>query len=376
VALVTGSYNYIPDGIALTLNRLVDYLEAHGVEVLVFAPIAKVPAFAHKGSIVPVRSIPLPRRPEYRVALGLPRGARRRMQEFAPDIIHIAVPDLLGYRALKLGRKWRVPVVASYHTRYETYMKHYGLGFLSGALSGYLRAFYNACRELYVPSASMVDRLLADGIKVPVRLWGRGVDITRFNPRKCSQAWRDKHGIGPKDVAVLFVSRLVREKQLDTLAETFRLLRAQDVRHRALIVGDGPERRALERKLPGAAFTGFLDGEELARAYASSDIFFFPSDTESFGSVTLEAMASGLPCVCADATGSRSLVDADVTGFLAQAGDAPALARPIRALALDAELRRKMGLAARERALRFSWDDAMAQLLGYYATLVDAPGTT
>src|SRR5262245_4081528 len=108
VALVTGSYNYIKDGISLTLNRLVEYLEAHGVEVLVFTPVGKKPAFLHRGTIVPVPSIPLPRRPEYRVALGLPRAERKRMQEFDPDIVHIAVPDLLGYRALKLSRKWNV----------------------------------------------------------------------------------------------------------------------------------------------------------------------------------------------------------------------------------------------------------------------------
>src|SRR5580693_7896946 len=144
VALVTGSYNYIKDGIALTLNRLVGYLLSQGVDVLVFAPVGTKDALEPAGTIVPVASIPLPLRPEYRVALGLPRAARQRLADFSPDVIHIAVPDLLGYRALKFAQSQNIPVVASYHTRYETYLKFYGLGFAQGLLSRYLRGFYNS----------------------------------------------------------------------------------------------------------------------------------------------------------------------------------------------------------------------------------------
>ena len=165
---------------------------------------------------------------------------------------------------------------------------------------------------------------------------------------------------------VAFVSRLVREKRLATVVETIRKLRGRGVSHRMLFVGDGPEREALEKALPEAVFTGRLDGEELAVAYASADLFLFPSDSETFGSVTLEAMASGLPTLCADATGSRSLVEAGVTGFLEAPSDAEAFADHIAALSADPALRAKMGVAARARSLSFSWDEANAGLLARY----------
>jgi glycosyltransferase involved in cell wall biosynthesis len=368
VALVTSSYNYIADGVALTLNRLVGYLESHGVEVHVFAPIADRPAFEHQGTIVPVPSIPLPGRPEYRLALGMAGYVKRQLLDFQPDIVHIAVPDLLGHAALNLAHRHHIPAVASYHTRYETYLKHYWyLAPLEGLLKSLLRRFYGACREVYVPSQSTREALLADGLKDNFKPWPRGIDTARFSPIKRSMAWRAGYGIGPDELVILHVSRLVREKRLDTLTGA---LNRVHLPHRLVIVGDGPDYDFAAQELPQAIFTGFLTGEELAEAYASSDIFVFPSDSESFGNVTLEAMASGLPCVCADATGSRSLVVAGETGFLADADDAQGFARHIVTLAGDRDLRRSMGEAARARALTFSWDETMARMLGYYESLL------
>jgi len=368
VALVTSSYNYIPDGVALTLNRLVGYLERQGVEVLVFAPIADRPAFVHEGTIVPVPSIPLPGRPEYRLALGMAGYVKRQLLDFQPDIIHIGVPDLLGHAALGLANTHGIPVVASYHTRYETYLKHYWyLAPAEGWLKRILRRFYGACREVYLPSDSVRQALLGDGLKDNFKPWPRGIDMARFSPAKRSTQWRARYGIGPYELVILHVSRLVREKRLDTLTAALRQL---TVPHRVLIVGDGPEREFVRQQLPNAIFTGFLEGEDLAAAYASSDVFFFPSDSESFGNVTLEAMAAGLPCVCADATGSRSLVVTGETGFLAPADDTGAFAQAMTTLAQDEKLRRRMGQAARLRAQSFSWEETLAKMLGYYRALL------
>jgi glycosyltransferase involved in cell wall biosynthesis len=375
VALVTGSYNYIRDGIALTLNRMVEYLEAHGVRVLVIAPTAKTPAFAHKGHLFPVPSIPLPARPEYRLALGLSGRARQELEAFRPDIMHIAVPDLLGYRALRYGQRKKLPVVASYHTRYEHYLTYYGLGVLHRPVSAYLKWFYGSCRELYAPSASMVETLHADGISTQIRLWSRGVDTENFHPARRSIAWRSKHGIADDELVICFVSRLVREKELDTVVDVLKGLQRLNVAHRSVIVGDGPDRNFLESRLPDSVFTGFLVGGELAEAYASSDIFLFPSDTETFGNVTLEAMASGLVTVCADACGSRSLVVPGATGFLAKPRHSREFVEHIQRLANDAVLRDRMRAAARRRSLEFSWDSAMANLLGYYRALLRIPAT-
>jgi glycosyltransferase involved in cell wall biosynthesis len=369
VALVTGSYNYIQDGVALTLNRMVGFLRSRGVEVLVFAPVGKVPAFAHQGQIVPVPSIPAPGRGEYRAALGLPRRPRERLLAFAPDILHIATPDLLGHAALRLGHRMGWPIVASYHTRYETYLKYYGLDALTPLLGGIIRAFYGACAEIFVPSPSMVEALRADGVTGEFRLWPRGVDTDLFSPTRRSPVWRAQRGFAPDEVVVAFVGRLVKEKRIESVARVLARLHAADVPHRALIVGDGPERAWLERQIPGARFEGFLTGEALATAYASADVFFFPSDTETFGNVTLEAMASGLPAVCADATGSRSLVDPGTTGYLADVGDEAAMFEAIGRLAVDGDLRRRMGEAARARSLLYSWDEAMSGLLARYEAL-------
>ncbi len=370
VALVTSSYNFIADGVALTLNRLVGYLERSGLEVLVFAPTAGTPALTHEGTLVSVPSIPLPGRPEYRLALGLPGALKRRLLDFKPDLIHIAVPDLLGRAALALAERHHIPAVASYHTRYETYLKHYWyLTGLEGVLKGILRRFYGRCREVYVPSESVRQALLADGLKDNFKPWPRGIDTERFSPAKRSPTWRDQHGIGDDELVVLHVSRLVREKRLDTLTAALNRIALP---HRVVIVGDGPDRGFVQRELPHAIFTGFLNGEELSTAYASCDIFVFPSDSESFGNVTLEAMASGLPCIVADATGSRSLVVAGETGCLAHADDAAAFAGHITALMQNRDMRRRMGAAARARALTFSWEETMARMLGYYRALSGA----
>jgi len=369
VALVTGSYNYIRDGVALSLNRLVDFLIRAGVDVLVFAPVGPAPAFEPVGELVPVRSVPLPFRPEYRVALGLPRSPRQRLSDFAPDIIHIATPDLLGLAVLRYARGEGVPVVASYHTRYETYLRHYGLGFATATLARYLRNFYSSCRELYVPSDSMAQTLSAEGLEVAMKPWPRGVDTAHFHPSRRSEEWRRRFGILPDVPVVLFVSRLVREKQLSVLVSTFHKLAQIGVPFQGVIVGDGPERSWLESRLPDCVFPGFLVGEELAQSYASSDLFFFPSDTESFGNVTLEAMASGLPCVCADATGSRSLVQPGSTGCLVPVGDVEGFASTIRSLIENPGLRARFGEAARERSLTYGWDEPMQSLLERYRAL-------
>jgi glycosyltransferase involved in cell wall biosynthesis len=373
VALVTGSYNYIADGVALTLNRLVRFLQGQGVEVLVVAPVAKAAAFPHAGEIAAAPSAPIPFRTEYRLALGLTSTLRRRLEAFDPDLIHIATPDLLGHQALAFAQASGRPAVASYHTRYEAYLKDYGLDFLKDFVSARIRRFYGGFDEVYAPSASMIEALLAEGFAPNIHLWSRGVDTVRFDPARRSSDLRARLGADEATPVIAFAGRVVREKRLDTLADVFERLAAAEIPHRALIVGEGPDRAMLQKKLPGAVFAGFLTGNDLAAAYASADIFLFPSDTETFGAVTLEAMASGLPTVCADATGSRSLVAEGETGFLAPAGDAAAFFAAVARLAVDPALRSRMGAAARARSLAFSWEAQMSGLLARYERLARAP---
>ena len=370
MALFTGNYNYIEDGVALTLNRLVAFLEKRGVPVLVFAPVAETPAFESVGELVPVPSFAIPTRKEYRIATGLPAAQRKRLEAFRPTLFHIAVPDILGYQALKLAERWNVPVVASYHTRYDTYLRFYGLGVFEKLGQRYMRNFYNRVRRVYPPSESMAEIIRQDGQSQHVEVWARGVDSELFSPDKRDMAWRRSLGMADDEVAVSFAGRLVKEKNVAIYTRVMNALAAKGLKVKPLVIGDGPEMTAMRAGLRNGVFAGFLHGEQLARAYASSDIFFFPSESETFGNVTLEAMASGLPAVNAIASGSNSLVTEGETGHLVSARDEQGLAAKLEALVQDESLRNKMGAAARQRALTFSWDHILSGLLDSYRTVL------
>jgi len=366
VALFTGAYNHIADGVSLTLNRLVERLEQQGVEVRVFAPTVDNPAIDHAGTLVPAPSVPLPGRSEYRVTLGLTPSVQRELEAFDPTLVHIATPDLLGQQAMSAAQEAGIPVVASYHTHFSSYLKYYHLDLLESALWSYLRRFYQQCEHVYVPSTAIGESLKEHDITEGLRLWQRGVNTDRFRPDHRSPDWRRSYGIDDNEVVVAFVSRLVWEKGLDVYADVIQRLEQKGIPHRSMVVGDGPARDELERRLPSTTFTGFLEGDDLARAYASSDVFLFPSDTETFGNVTLEAMASGLPTVCANAAGSRDLVNHEDTGLLCRPGDVEAFAEATKRVVLDTDLRNSMSTAAHERAQDFTWTTILDRMHEYY----------
>ena len=371
VALFSGNYNYLRDGANRALNRLVDYLERQGVAVRVYSPTGDVPAFEHAGDLVSVPSFSIPRRREYRFAWGLPKSVRDDLAAFRPNLFHLSAPDLLGYKALKLAKSWGVPVVASVHTRFETYLRYYGLAWAEKYATRYLRSFYNQCEQIYPPTDSMAQVLRAERMCGDIRIWGRGIDAALFHPSKRDEAWRASHDLAPNDVAIAFVGRLVLEKGLDVFADAIDLLKARGVAHKVIVIGDGPERAWFQGRLPDAVFTGFLGDAALARAYASSDIFFNPSQTETFGNVTLEAMAAGLPPVCARATGSMSLVNHGVSGFLAD-GAAEEYAGYLAYLASNAQMRAAFATVGRERALLHNWDNILQGVLLNYCDVLGA----
>lgn len=368
IALFTGAYNHIADGVSLTLNRLVDYLERNGSEVLVFAPTIKNPPIEHAGTLIsaPSMRMPLPNRSEYRLTTRFPRYIRKELDQFKPSILHIASPDQLGKGALKYGIKNDIPVVSTYHTHFSSYLSYYNLDFLGNWFWGYLQKFYSQCEEVYVPSASMIDVLEQHGIKGNLHLWERGVVTELFNPGRRSMAWRQNLGIADDEIVITFISRLVMEKGLDTYAEVLEGLAAKGIKHRSLIVGDGPARKELEKRLPNTLFLGHQTGDALATAYASSDIFLFPSETETFGNVTLEAMASGVPAVCANATGSRSIIRDGITGYLAEPRNTASFLQYVEKLATDNDLRKKMGQLSLKRAQEFDWPVILAKMDAYY----------
>lgn len=373
VAIFTGNYNHIRDGVSLTLNRLVAFLESNNIPVLVFGPTADEPAFEHIGEFIAAPSIPMPGRPEYRVTIGFPEDVQQRLRDFAPTLIHIATPDLLGFRAMRFAQANQIQIVASYHTHFTSYLKYYNMDMLEILGWKYLVWFYSQCKHIYVPTSSMADELSGKGIRDGLRIWARGVDTTLFSPEKRDMEWRRANGITDDQLVVTFVSRLVWEKDLQTVVDSLRKVTASNPIVKPMLVGDGPAKKELEQLIPDGFFTGFLTGEDLARAYASSDVFFFPSDTETFGNVTLEAMSSGIPAVVADATGSKSLVESGVNGYLGTPKKTREFADLILKLAAAPETRVLMADAARQKALAYSWETINNGLLDMYHEALSQP---
>lgn len=367
VAVFTGSYNHIVDGVARSLNKLVAHLEKNNIMVKVFSATSAKPAVKHSGELVSVPSVPIPGRSEYRLITSFPRAARYKLDMFRPTLIHIATPDFLGLQALRYAKRHQIPTVASYHTNFACYLKYYNLKILESLGWQYMVWFYNQFLQVYVPTKCMGEELRARAVYGDIRIWSRGVDPEKFSPRHRNMAWRRSLGFDDSDTVITFVSRLVWEKNLGILASALRKAMVINPLIKVLVVGEGPSRRQLEHLLPTAVFTGFLSGHPLARAYASSDIFMFPSDTETFGNVTLEAMASGLPAVVADATGSRSLVEHGVNGFVSPPHASDEFVRYLTLIAGNEDLRAELSAAARSQALtQHRWDTINSALVGNY----------
>ena len=248
--------------------------------------------------------------------------------------------------------------------------------FLEPLIVKMLRRFYNRCDALVAPSQSMIDELAARGMHDRIGLWSRGVDRTIFSSARRDPDWRRSMGLADDDVAIVFLGRLVMEKGLDVFAESIVRLREASVPHKVLVIGDGPARGWFETNLPGAVFAGFKTGDDLGQALASGDVFFNPSVTETFGNVTHEAMASGLPVVAAGATGSASLVADKVTGRLvvpsgSNERDAAAFAEVLAPYCADPALRAAHGAAGETRACEFSWEAINAVVADTYVQLVE-----
>ena len=371
IALVTGNYNYVRDGANQALNRLVGYLLRQGAAVRVYSPVVKEPAFPPTGDLVGVPSVKFPAgRGEYRFALSLSPRVRRDLANFAPNILHVATPDIVGHRAVSWARNRKLPVLASVHTRFETYFRYYNMAWLEPGIEAIMRRLYRRCDALVAPSESMAQVLRDQRMNYDISLWSRGVDREIFHAGQRNLAWRRSFGIGDNEVVIGFLGRLVMEKGLDVFSDTIDELIRSGVPHRVMVVGEGPAREWFEGRLPGAVFTGFQGGADLARAVASMDVLFNPSVTETFGNVTLEAMACGLPVVAAAATGSESLVDDHVSGRLIRPGAVHQFAETLKAYIVDPSLRANHGKAGEVRSLEYSWDRINQAVAETYVRLV------
>ena len=371
VALISGNYNYVRDGANQALNRLVAFLLGAGVKVRVYSPTVEHPAFPPTGDLVSLPSIAAPGRAEYRIPLGLTRSVRSDLEAFAPNIVHIASPDFASHRAVTWARQRDIPAVASVHTRFETYLAYYHLEMFEPAVRAALRRLYRRCDALLVPAESTAAVLRAQRMNRNIAIWSRGVDRQQFHPGRRNIDWRRGLGIADDELVLAFLGRSVMEKGLDVFAAVHDELNRRGIAHKVLVIGEGPARPSFEKALPAGIFVGHQEGPDLARALASADLFLNPSITETFGNVTLEAMACALPVVAAAATGANSLVRDGETGTLAEPGDICALAGAVAAYAADPALRVAHGAAGLAYAKTQDWDVINAAVLKTYARAIE-----
>ena len=366
VALFSGNYNYVRDGANQALNRLVGYLLRQGVKVRIYSPTVKEPAFPATGDVVHIPAIPIPGRAEYRLPIAIPARVKRDLAEFNPNIVHVASPDLVSHRAVSWARRHRVAAVASVHTRFETYLAYYHLQWVEPEVRAILRRFYHRCEVVLAPAESTAAILRAQRMNRDIAIWSRGIDREQFNPERRDMDWRRGLGVGDDELLVAFLGRIVMEKGLDVFSEAIHALAARGAKHRVLVIGEGPARPWFEQQLPNAIFLGEQTGTDVARALASADVLLNPSITETFGNVTLEAMASGLPVVAAVASGTTSLVRDGVTGILCDADDIDAFADALALYAGDPKRRQRHGEAGLKVAKTMDWDNINSAVIRAY----------
>jgi glycosyltransferase involved in cell wall biosynthesis len=371
IAYLSESVPPLSDGVTRTLCQLVETLHHEGVDFLFLTGIKPSQALWWTDRIHSIPSVPFLPYSYYRLALPYLPGVKRLLDGFEPDLVHVVNPTLLGIWGQDYARARGLPVVSSYHTRFVSYFPYYGLRGVEDLGWKFLTWFYNRCDVTYAPSPTAASELRGQGVE-RIELWQRGIDHTRFSP--ACRDWQLRRHWGEPDVPVLlFVGRLVREKDLDDLVEAARVLRDRGQRFRLVLVGDGPMRPELEQALPEAHFAGHLDGDALSQHYASADVFVFPSTTETFGNVILEAFASGLPAVGVRAGGVQDLIVPDVNGLLSAPRDGVDFADKIEALFRNRRYAEYLRAGALRTAAEHRWDAVNRGLIESYHRVLTAP---
>ncbi|HWZ93637.1 MAG TPA: glycosyltransferase family 1 protein [Opitutaceae bacterium] len=397
LALVTETYPPEVNGVAMTLSRLVAGLAARGHEVEVVRPRQRAEARGQKpearrkkseirsqvaevgtedrllrSSFRPrssafcplvseflVPGLPIPFYHTLKMGLPVWGALRRRWAAAPPDIVHVATEGPLGLAALRAARRLGLPVTSSFHTNFQHYGRHYGLNKLRATIMAYLRWFHNRTVCTMVPTDELRAQLTAHDFARLVVI-ARGVDTDLFSPGNRRDQLRASWGAAPGDPVFVYVGRLAAEKNLGLVVETFLLMQKTEPRARCVLVGDGPERPALEKKFPQFCFAGMQRGPELAAHYASADVFVFPSTTETFGNVVTEAMASGLVVLAFDYAAARQHIRTGVNGATVPLGEAGVFLAAAEALLADRGSWPALRAAARAAALDITWDKIVA----------------
>ena len=364
IAVVTETWPPEVNGVATSLSRVVHGLARRGHDIQLIRPRQQSPEVGAPASSldeVLTRGLPIPLHPSLRLGVPARRLIARHWTLRRPDVVHLATEGPLGWSALGVARRLRLPTTSDFRTNFHAYAGHYGVGWLRAPVTAYLRKFHNRTDATSVPTEALRRELEQQGFR-RLNVIGRGVDRTLFDPARRDPALRARWGANDDDLVVAAVGRLAPEKNLDTVRKAFDAARAAVPRSKLLLVGDGPMRARLLDEWPDAVFAGTRRGEDLAAHYASADLFLFPSLTETFGNVTMEAMASGLPVIVYDYAAASSVIEDGLDGVRVRRGDFARFVMATVELARDPDRRHRIGARAREASARWGWDAIVGQV--------------
>lgn len=374
LALVTETYSPEINGVAMTLGRLVDGLAQRGHRLTIIRPRQRheSPRFSVTQRVacrqVRLPGIPIPGYPQLRLGLPASRRLRQLWSLSRPDLVHVATEGPLGASAITTAHEFGIPVTSSFHTNFDQYTRDYRIGWLKPVVAAWLRHLHNRTRRTFVPTATLLTRLSAEGY-TNLRLLSRGVDTVLFNPAQRDASLRNSWGVAPEDPVILHVGRIAPEKNYPLLFRAFDAVKAVEPRARLVLVGDGPRLSAYQRQRPDVIFTGFYTGLNLARHYASGDLYLHASSTETFGNVITEALASGLAVSAFDYAAAHEFIRHEENGLVAPADDEVTFFANARRLVTDRSLRQRLRAAAPAAVHNRSWD---AVIDGFAADLTAA----
>ena len=378
IAYVTETYPPELNGVSLTVERTVAYLRGRGQPLLLIRP--RQPGEAHRddGQEWRTAGCPIPMYPDLRFGVARAAALRARLAATGSTLVHLATPGPLAWAALRAARSLGIPVTSDFRTNFHQYSRYYGLGAIAPLIVGVLRRFHNGSCVTFVPTTAARDDLAARGFN-NLAVVGRGVDTSRFAPQKASAElrlrWRSGEGApAPAGAApvLLYVGRVAAEKNIELALQAFDAARRAHPGTRLVVVGDGPLCARLAAAHPAALFVGVQRGDALAEHYASADLFLFPSLSDTFGNVTLEALASGLPVVAFNvAAAAEHVVDGE-SGALVPAGDEGGFIDAVSRLAASAERLGAMREAATEAAKRAQWNEVLARFEDHLLAAADA----